>query len=207
SHTFSVRATDGSGNTDASPATRTFTVAVPDTTPPDTTITSGPANGSTVTTANVTFGFTATEAGSTFQCKLDGAAYGSCASPKAYTGLANGSHTFSVRATDGSGNTDASPATRTFTVAVPDTTPPDTTITKHPKKKTFLRKAKFAFTSSEPGSTFKCKVDRKPWKTCTSPYKVKVKPGKHKFRVRAIDAAGNVDPTPAVWKWRVKRRS
>ncbi|MDO9497185.1 MAG: hypothetical protein Q7J48_15875, partial [Nocardioides sp.] len=35
----------------------------------------------------------------------------------------------------------------------------------------------------------------------------KVRPGTHKFRVRAIDAAGNVDPTPAVWKWRVKRRS
>jgi hypothetical protein len=74
-------------------------------------------------------------------------------------------------------------------------------------QKTSKRTAKFAFTSSEPGSTFQCKVDRKPWKPCTSPYKVKVKPGKHEFQVRAIDAAGNLDPTPALWKWTVRRRS
>ncbi|MDO9496901.1 MAG: M4 family metallopeptidase, partial [Nocardioides sp.] len=163
---------------------------VTDTTPPDTTITSGPADGSTVPTSTATFGFSATEAGSTFECKLDAGAYGSCTSPKAYTGLADGSHTFSVRATDAAANTDPSSATRTFTVAAPDTTAPNTKITKHPQKQTFMRIAKFAFKSSELGSRFKCKVDRTPWKTCTSPYKVKVRPGTHKFRVRAIDAAG-----------------
>ena len=87
----------------------------------------------------------------------------------------------------------------------PDTTAPQTTITKHPKKKTFSHKAKFIFKSSEPGSTFKCKLDKKKWKSCTSPKKYKnLKVGKHKFRVYAIDAAGNADPTPAVWKWKIK---
>ncbi|WP_460715807.1 M4 family metallopeptidase [Nocardioides dilutus] len=93
---------------------------------------------------------------------------------------------------------------RIVTCVTPDTTPPQTTITKHPKKKTFSHKAKFRFTSSEPGSTFKCKLDKKKWKPCTSPKKYKnLKVGKHKFQVYAIDAAGNADPTPAKWRWKI----
>ena len=116
SYTFNVRATVG-GVTDASPATRAFTV---DTVPADTTITSGPTG--TIGVNNASFDFTS-EAGATFQCKLDGpgattGTYGSCTSPKAYSSLANGSYTFSVRATDTAGNVDPSPATRAFTVNV-----------------------------------------------------------------------------------------
>jgi hypothetical protein len=198
-HTFAVVAADAWGNIDPSPATRSFTV---DTTPPDTTITSGPANGTTITTPTATFGFTSSEAGSTFKCKVDGAAYSPCSSPVTTPPLASGGHTFTVVATDGAGNADPSPATRSFAV---DTTPPQTTIKKHPKKVTDSHKARFAFKSNEPGSTFKCKLDKKKWKSCTSPKTYKnLKTGKHKFRVYAIDAAGNVDATPAVWKWRIK---
>jgi CSLREA domain-containing protein len=84
-----------------------------------------------------------------------------------------------------------------------DTIAPETTLTKKPKKKSTKRKAKFKFESSEDGSTFECKLDKKPFKPCTSPFKKKVKPKKHKFKVRAIDAAGNVDPTPAKAKFKV----
>ncbi len=80
---------------------------------------------------------------------------------------------------------------------------PETTITKGPKKKTEKRKARFAFTSDEEGSTFECKVDKKQFKPCTSPKKVRVKPGRHRFQVRATDPGGNTDPTPAKRKWRV----
>jgi hypothetical protein len=48
-----------------------------------------------------------------------------------------------------------------------------------------------------------CKLDRKPFRRCGSPFKRKVKPGKHSFKLEAIDAAGNVDPTPASYKWKV----
>jgi hypothetical protein len=95
-----------------------------DTTAPDTTITSAPANG-TSTSASVAF--TATESGSSFECKLDAGAWAACSSPKAFSGLSTGSHTVSVRATDAAGNVDASPATATWTVSTPTSTPPPTT--------------------------------------------------------------------------------
>ena len=64
--------------------------------------------------------------------------------------------------------------------------------------------AKFKFTSTEAGSTFQCKLDRKPFKSCRSPKKYSgLKPGKHVFKVRAIDAAGNTDSSPAVKKFKV----
>jgi acid phosphatase type 7 len=89
--------------------------SVTDTTPPDTTITSGPSGSVTGTTA--TFEFTSDEPGSTYQCQLLPleSAPTSCTSPKAYSGLTAGTeYTFSVWATDASANTDATPATLTF---------------------------------------------------------------------------------------------
>jgi hypothetical protein len=87
-----------------------------------------------------------------------------------------------------------------------DTTPPETTITKEPKAKSSKAKAKYKFTSNEPGSTFACKLDRKSFKPCDSG-KAKYKRldyGKHKFKVVATDPAGNSDPTAA--KDKFKRR-
>ena len=85
-----------------------------DATPPQTTITSGPTG--TIATSNATFAFTSSEAGSTFQCRLDSAAWSGCSSPKTYSGLADGAHSFYVRATDQAGNADPTPASRSFTV-------------------------------------------------------------------------------------------
>lgn len=85
-----------------------------------------------------------------------------------------------------------------------DETAPQTKITKGPKAKTHATTVKFKFSSSEAGSTYECKLDKKPFKRCKSPKKYKkLKPGKHVFRVRAIDGAGNVDPTPAKKKFKV----
>lgn len=93
--------------------TTTYLTATTDTIPPDTSITATMAAETHSTDASLSF--TATEP-ATFECNLDGATYTGCVSPKTYSGLALGSHTFSVRATDAAGNVDVTPATRTWTI-------------------------------------------------------------------------------------------
>jgi hypothetical protein len=66
------------------------------------------------------------------------------------------------------------------------------------------RRVSFAFNASEPGSSFRCKLDRRPWHPCHSPRAYSVLPGRHAFRVYAIDAAGNRDRTPALFRFRVR---
>jgi trypsin len=91
-----------------------------------------------------------------------------------------------------------------------DSSPPDTLITKGPKRKTKKKRAKFAFTSTEPGSTFQCQLDGgrggRAFTPCTSPITVKVKKGRHTFQVVATDASGNSDSTPASQKWKRKKK-
>jgi hypothetical protein len=87
-----------------------------------------------------------------------------------------------------------------------DTAPPDTTITGGPKSKTKKTTASFSFTSTEPASTFECSLNGATFAPCTSPLAVKGKKGKNSFAVRAKDAAGNVDPTPATDDWKVKKK-
>ena len=85
----------------------------------------------------------------------------------------------------------------------PDTAPPQTTIDFGPKKVDKPR-ASFRFSSSEPGSSFECRLDEQPFRTCSSPKRLKrLKEGKHAFYVRATDSAGNVDPTPAKKRFQV----
>ena len=165
----------------------------------ETSIVSGPSG--TVASTSASFGFTSTTG--SFECKLDAGAWGACASPKAYSGLANGSHTFSVRANDDAGNVDATPATRTWTV---DTIAPNTSITSGPNGSVRSTTATFSFTATEAGSSFECRLDGGSWVACTSPKSYTgVTEGSHKFYVRARDAAGNVDPSPASRSWKRRR--
>lgn len=86
-----------------------------------------------------------------------------------------------------------------------DTDPPETTITTEPEALTNAYSVSFAFSSDEPGSTFQCSVDGGTYTTCTSPRTVFPAEGSRKFAVRAIDRAGNVDPTPAESRYVVDR--
>jgi hypothetical protein len=173
--------------------------------PPDTTITRSPE---TLTDEwNATFEFVATEPGATFECSLDAEGYGPCASPKTYTDMEDGDHTFRVRATDVAGNTDPSPASFNWTIDTSqvDRTPPETTITSGPSGTEPSKRASFTFTSSEENSTFACSLDGQPFSNCVSPrhYGVFPEGSQHTFRVRATDSSGNVDPSPASSTWLV----
>jgi hypothetical protein len=90
-----------------------------------------------------------------------------------------------------------------------DRTAPQTTIRRAPKKRITTRRKKvrvsIRFGSSEPGSIFTCRLDRRPPARCQSPFHARVRRGRHTFSVRATDAAGNVDPTPAKAVFKVRR--
>ena len=93
-----------------------------------------------------------------------------------------------------------------FTV---ETKRPNTFFVKHPHKliRTHKRKARetFRFGSNESGVTFICGVDRGRFHRCSAKFSRWFGLGKHTIRVKAQDAAGNVDPTPAIFRFRVKR--
>jgi hypothetical protein len=116
-HVVEVRAGDGSMT--ASPVAHDVRV---DATAPQTSIATAPQGETTSTAA--TIAFAADEAGATFACSLDGAAFASCTSPTALAGLAVGEHTFRVRATDAFGHVDATPAAATWKVVAPAVDPP-----------------------------------------------------------------------------------
>ncbi|MEZ5062891.1 MAG: hypothetical protein R2700_15520, partial [Solirubrobacterales bacterium] len=90
-----------------------------------------------------------------------------------------------------------------------DTDPPETTLTTKPKPKVKTKKKSakvtFAFSSDESGR-FECKLDKASFSPCTSPLTLKAKKGKHTFSVRAVDAAGNTDASPATASFKVKRK-
>src|ERR687896_604979 len=193
-HTFRVRATDPAGNTDDSAASYSWTI---DTVAPDTTIDTGP-NALTVS-RSVTFTFSS-EAGAMFECSLDNVSFTSCGSPQGYGDLADGGHSFRVRARDAAGNVDGAPASRSWTV---DATAPQTTINDGPPASTTSTSAAFNF-SSELGATFECALDNGAFAACTSPRTYTgLAAGTHTFRVRARDAAGNVEDTPATYTWTI----
>lgn len=86
---------------------------------------------------------------------------------------------------------------------------PHTLITFGPASKTRKRKAVFRFgdATGQPGSRFRCKLDRRAWEWCSSPKRVSpLKPGSHLFAVRAVNAAGAWEPQPAKRSFKVVRR-
>ncbi len=209
SHTFQVRASDAAGNVDGSPASYSWTVV--DSIAPETAITEHPDPSTPSTGASFSFnGSDDTTAGASlaFQCTLDGGAWAACSSPKAYSSLPAGPHSFQVRAVDAAGNADASPATYAWTVL--DTTAPETTITGHPVATTTNPDASFTFTGNDNLTTpanlsFQCALDGAEFAACTSAKAYTgLAVGWHTFRVRATDAAGNVDDSPASYMWEIQ---
>jgi uncharacterized protein (TIGR03382 family) len=92
-------------------------------------------------------------------------------------------------------------AINTFTV---DTSVPDTTIVSGPPARTQERDAAFEFSATEPDATFECSLDEGPFTACPQTVTFTgLAEGPHTLRVRARDAAGNVDETPASHTFRI----
>jgi hypothetical protein len=167
-----------------------------DLTPPITQVTGKPPALSSSTTS--TFTFTSPDPTATFRCSLNGATATACSSPVTFSGLADATRSFLVQAVDPAGNVDTQAQPINWTV---DTTAPDTKLT-NPGNIVGNDVAVFQFTSTEAGSTFQCSFRSAPFTACTSPASEDVPhSGAQVFKVRAVDAAGNVDATPAVYTW------
>jgi hypothetical protein len=172
----------------------------PSTLSPTTTITTGPSGY--VASTTVTFDYSSDETDVTFECQLDSTVWTACATGSVtYSGLADGSHNFSVRAINSSGLMDTAPPKRSW---VQESTPPLSTITSEPSTNTTSTTAVFDFSASET-STFQCQLDGGVWTACnggTQTYEG-LGGGTHTFNVRATNQAGVVESTPAQFSWTV----
>src|SRR3989454_204162 len=207
SHSFSVVAVDLAGNRSI-PAPSALTIAP---VPPSVTITSTPLNPTN--NVNATFSFTGSDSSGnavSFLCQLDGGAQSACTSPFTYSGLAQGSHSFSVVAVDLAGNRSI-PAAYTWTI---DTTPPSVNITSTPLNPTnnvnatFSNNvnATFSFTGSDSSGnavSFLCQLDGGAQSACVSSFTYSgLAQGSHSFSVVAVDLAGN-QSMPAAYTWTI----
>jgi hypothetical protein len=207
-HSFSVKAMDAAGNEETSPPAHRWTV---DTMAPATTLVAS------TTDDRATFAFSA--AGATaYECRLTtptgAGAWQACTSPVSHTGLAAGAHRFEVRATDAAGNVEVAPASHAWVATRPapspeptpgpvtDTTAPETAITSGPSGYVLSPSASFGL-GSEAGASYRCELDSRSIPCGTSVTLAGLASGTHRLSVAAVDAAGNVDPTPVVRTWTV----
>lgn len=118
------------------------------------------------------------------------------------TALSNGAQPVVVLAKDAAGNEVSKESS-----VVLDLDPPDTVLDKKPGDPSNVASPVFEFSSTKPGRAFECSLDGVAWSTCTSPHTVvldaKEMDRTHTFDVRAVDEAGNRDPTPARHEWHV----
>jgi hypothetical protein len=210
-HTFTVTAIDAVGNR------REIAREWEYQTPPVVTIDSGPADPVSERTARVVFRSTRADLPLSFECSLDLNAWGPCPGFQAHspasasatvTGLADGRHTLRVRSlitTSLDGGRQHASAERAYAWTV-DTVPPTTTIGDGPVNGLLTNQSHASFTfASEPSARFECSLDGGPYRGCSGPGAVDrltdLAIGQHTFTVRAVDAAGNADPSPPSRSW------
>jgi hypothetical protein len=192
-HVFYVKAIDAPGN-ESRVLWRSFTV---DTVAPAVTIFSGPAHGAISSILSPFFRFASNDSNASVSCQLDGGGFGACSSPFSAPSLADGPHTFQVRAIDRAQNADV--ASRSWTV---DTTPPVVTFSSGPADGLTSRdrSPSFAFDSNDPSAVFRCRLDGGGFDACRSPFSAsRLADGSHTLEVRARDTVQNVAVASRTW--------
>jgi hypothetical protein len=160
---------------------------------PDTSIDSGPSGPTS--SGRPSFTYSANVPGSSFQCHMDSAAFSPCPT-SGYTSpdLADGAHTFYVRAANPAGQVDPTPASRNFTV---DTQAPSVSIDSGPTDPTDDTRPTFGFSSNDGSANFTCSIgdDSADFGPCSGPVTHQpadaLAEGSNTFRVKATDAAAN----------------
>jgi cytochrome c553 len=153
------------------------------------------------------FSFSGSSSGvaiNSFQCSIDGSAFAACVSPKAYTNLGEGAHTFSLRGTNANG-VNSSPASVQWLIdSVLPTTPE---IVSNVGAQTELTTVSLMFSSSDAGSmiaSYQCSMNNSAFAACTSPKAYTgLMEGTHNFRVKSFDNAGN-ESAIGSFSWMVK---
>ncbi|HZH04377.1 MAG TPA: Ig-like domain-containing protein, partial [Myxococcaceae bacterium] len=203
-HAFSARASDAAGN--VGPISSEVRARV-DTAAPAAPVVLTPSSGALLNIKKVQVSGTA-EPGARVSVVIDGAEVGSevadasgawsVTSPR----LADGSHRVTARAFDPVGNEGPTSAQTLFTV---DGGAPETVLTAFPAALSRFSEAAFAFESDDAPVTYECRVDGTgAFFACEMPFSVTgLKDGEHRLEVRAVDAAGNADATPAMHVWLV----
>ncbi|MBJ7459330.1 MAG: hypothetical protein JHD02_09105, partial [Thermoleophilaceae bacterium] len=184
--TFAVRAKDGATPANTSGVTSiSWTV---DTVAPPAPSVSGPSGIVGSTSAAITF--TDTEAGVTFECSDNGAAFASCSSPVNLSSLGQGARTFAVRAKDGATPANTSASTQ-ISWTVDTVAPPAPSVSTPPDSDDLAPVV--TFSDTEAGVTFECSIDSEPFASCTSPVTATLAASEtdvsHTFAVRATDGA------------------
>jgi gliding motility-associated-like protein len=207
-HRLEVRATDETGNTDPTPAIYTWTV---DTKAPAAPVVSAPAEGALLSNSKPTLNGTA-EAGSTVDLYIGTAKIGTVTAASngkwsftPGTALAEGEQQLTAKATDAAGNSSNASSIREFTI---DTKAPETTIASKPAAVTNSSEAKFSFQSNETGVTYQVSLDGGAFAEAPATYSASgLGEGTHSLAVRATDAAGNTDASPAIYSWQVDTKA
>ncbi|MFL5927124.1 MAG: CAP domain-containing protein [Gaiellaceae bacterium] len=183
-HTIRVTVANTAGSASAA-YTWSVTAVPPATAVPTVTVTSGPTGSTTATIAS--FGWSTTGTVTSTTCSLDGGGAVACASPRAYSALAAGTHTFRVTVSNSGGS---ATATRAWTVAsTAISTAPTITITSAPWP--YSAVARVAWTTTGTVTSTICSLDGGAAFSCASGVSVTVAAGAHRFTVTVIGPAGS----------------
>jgi uncharacterized protein YkwD len=160
------------------------------TTAPTVTLTSGPASSTTSTGAS--FAWTSTGTVSATTCSLDNGTAVACASPRTYSGLAAGTHSFRVTVSNSGGSASA---TYSWTIAssapAPAPSGPRVSLTSGPSRYTFSTAVSFAWTTTGTVTKTTCTIDTATPVACSSPWRVSgLRPGNHRFIVTVQGPTG-----------------
>jgi hypothetical protein len=100
------------------------------------------------------------------------------------------------------------PAPPTDPAPAPRPSAPSTTLLRHPRPVVHARarsvRLVFRFGSDPAGASFLCRVDGRPYRSCAGRFVRRYGPGRHALEVKAQEPTGVTDPTPAVFRFRVK---